>query len=178
MNDSPPLPDRLTISRLMVLMAGLGFSLAFFAPDDFQAWPVQVDRYREMASTVLIGFSLPGLIYAWPSRPRRGRQGVGSLLWLALALGVLLLCPPAIGGPLLQQQAIGSSMALSCLHFVLPLMSLWMLLAGWLGGNLPRAAALACRRVARTLWHLSWPRLVAAGLVAAGRDLLGRLQMR
>jgi hypothetical protein len=136
MNNSHAMPDRLTISRLMVLMAGLGFSLAFLAPRDAQYWPPEVDRYRELYSTVLIGLSLPGLIYGLPSRRRRVRQGMGSLLWLALALAVLLLMPPAIGGPLLHAQAMGSNMAVACLHYLLPLMSLWMLLAGWLGGSL------------------------------------------
>jgi hypothetical protein len=129
-----PHADRLTISRLMVLMAGLGLSLALFAPRNFQLWPVEVDRYREMYSTLLIGLSLPGLIYHWP-RGRRTRQGLGGLLWLSLSLGTLLLTPPAVAGPILQKQAMGSGTALACMHYVFPLMSVWLLLAGLIGGS-------------------------------------------
>jgi hypothetical protein len=132
MNDR--LPDRLTILRLMVLMAGLGVSLVLFRPREFEVWPVDVEKYREMYSTVLIGFSLPGVLYNAPARRRR--QGIGSLLWLALSLGVLLLLPPAVAGPLIQQQAVGSSTALACMHYLLPLMCVWVLLAALLGRNL------------------------------------------
>lgn len=126
--------DRLTISRLMVLMAGLGCGLALFAPRNFQVWPLELDRYREMYSTVLIGFSLPGIIYHWPRRGR-ARQGLGGLLWLALSLGTLLLTPPAIAGPLLRQDAMGSNTAVVCMHYLFPLMSVWLLLAGLVGGS-------------------------------------------
>lgn len=118
----------------MVLMAGMGISLALFMPRDFQAWPIDVEQYRGLYSTVLIGFSLPGVLYNLPRRQRR--QRIGGLLWLALSLGVLLLLPPAVAHPLLKQQSTDTSTALACMYYLLPLMSVWVLLAGVLGGGL------------------------------------------
>ena len=130
----------------MVLMAGVGISLALFIPRDFQLWPIDVEAYRELYTILLIGFSLPGVLYNLPRRQRR--QRIGSLLWLALSLGVLLLLPPAAATPLLKQQSTDTSTALACMYYLLPLMSVWVLLAGLLGG------ILRLRNLRRTA---SWP---------------------
>jgi hypothetical protein len=149
--------DRLTISRLMVLTAGICLSLALVAPRNFQVWPATVDPYRQMYSTLLVGLSLPGLIYCWP-RHVRARQRLGSLLWLSLALGAWLLLPPAAVAPLVRGQELGNNMAVSCMYLLFPLMSVWLLLAGWLGGSLwPSVRASALWRERFGIWlGLAW----------------------
>ena len=129
--------DKLTIGRLMVLMAGLGIGLVAFMPRDGSFDLASVDRWRELASASLIGFSLPGVLYA-TRRRGRGPVGLGGLLWLTLSLGTLLMLPPAVAGPLLHDGTMGSNSAGMCLFYVLPLLSLWFLLAALIAGRLGR----------------------------------------
>jgi hypothetical protein len=137
MNDPhEPAVDQLTIARLMVLTAGIGVGLAVFAPpyESFDA--MDSEHWRKLATSVLIGVSLPGVFYNVRRRSRR--VATGGLLWLTLSLGVWILLPPAIAAPLLNGGTKGDTSAGMCLYFVLPLVSVWFLLAAWLGGKLQR----------------------------------------
>jgi hypothetical protein len=113
--------------------------LTVFAPGlrDFDA--SQVDSWRGLFTAILEGFSLPGVYYAL----RRSRAGhrleFGGLLWLTLSLGILLMLPPAVAGPLLRGDELGSNQAGMCLMYVLPLMSLWFMLGAALSGRLRRS---------------------------------------
>jgi hypothetical protein len=131
-----PRLEKLSIGRIMVLMAGLGVALVCFGPQQNNFSPRSLDDWRGLASAVLIGFSLPGVYYAL----RRSRQGVrlgaGGLLWLTQSLGSWLLMPPAVAGPLLHLNTLGSGSAGACLFYVLPLVSLWFILASVLSGQL------------------------------------------
>jgi hypothetical protein len=59
-------------------------------------------------------------------------------LWSTLSIGSLVMLPPAIGGPLLHSDTMGSNMAGMCLFYVLPLLSLWFLLSAMAGGRVRR----------------------------------------
>jgi hypothetical protein len=48
------------------------------------------------------------------------------------------MLPPAIGGPLLHDEAMGSNSAGMCLFYALPLVSLWFLLSALASGRLGR----------------------------------------
>src|SRR5687767_7821410 len=96
--------DKLTIRRLMTLMAGIAVALVVFRNrNTFDPW--DTDRWRELATTVLLGCSLPGL-FCTLGQQGRDRAGLGSLLWSTLSIGSLLMLPPAIGGPLLHNEAM------------------------------------------------------------------------
>lgn len=129
--------DRLTISRLLVLTAGVAIGLRLLAPPPADIDVRSVDAWRRLASCVLIGLSLPGPIYTI-RRPRGDRLGIGGLLWLALGLGALLLLPAAVHK---------GRTAEACLYYTLPLMSLWTVLAAALGGLLRR------RRLRAAAWR-------------------------
>lgn len=133
----PDYPGRLSLSRMMVLVAGLGIGLSLFHQDrdvDFR----DLDWWRGTAIAMLIGCSLPGVLYTTRQRTSGPRQGLGSLLWLSLSLGALLMVPPAIAGPLLHDQAVGSNSSVVCLYYTMPLASLWFILAAVVSGQLRR----------------------------------------
>jgi hypothetical protein len=134
--EAPAPGDQLTIARLMVLTAGVAVGLGCFAPrlDEFDYR--EVEKWRGLASALLIGVSLPGVFYNLRRRSRR--LAAGGLLWLTLSLGVWILLPPAIAAPLLHAKPMGEASVVMCLYYVLPLFSFWFLLAAWLGGRLPR----------------------------------------
>jgi len=137
--------DRLTISRLLILTAGVGVGLAICMPR-----PVDLrsaDSWRSLLTAVLMGISLTGPLFAVLDRgtgilPVSSRAGCpchqrldwGGLFWFAQGLGVLLMLPPIIAEQFGQDRIRLSPS--SCLGYVLPLMGLWFLLAALASGML------------------------------------------
>jgi hypothetical protein len=135
--EQPAAPrDRLTIGRVMVLTAGVAIGLTVFR-ERKSLNPADIDWWRETATAVLIGLSLPGVLYTTRWRRSGATTGLGSLLWLTLSLGSLLMVPPIIGAAVLHKNELGSNSAGMCLYYALPLVSLWFVLAVILSGHAP-----------------------------------------
>lgn len=118
--------DRLTIGRLMLITAGIAFGIVAFPMDNgFQTF----DDALLVWSSILMGASLPGLWFVAARRRQRRRIGAGGWIALSAGLGLLVLMPAAILQP-------GEGIALTCLHYLLPLSSLWMLLSALVAGQL------------------------------------------
>jgi Mn2+/Fe2+ NRAMP family transporter len=127
--------DRLTIARLMVLTAGVAIGLTLFR-ENKSIDLASVDWWRATVTAALIGCSLPGAFYTTHWRQPGGQAGLGSLLWLALSLGGLLMIPPVVGATFVHSNELGSNSAGMCLYYTMPLASLWFVLAAAMGGRL------------------------------------------
>ena len=125
----------------MVLMAGVGVGLTLFRERESLNLG-DVDWWRETATAVLIGCSLPGVFYTTRWRRASPPQGLGGLLWLTLSLGALLMIPPVIAAAVNQRNQLGTDSAGMCLYYAMPLVSLWFVLAAILSGHL-RSKALS-----------------------------------
>jgi uncharacterized YccA/Bax inhibitor family protein len=148
MSDLPPTPDdaqprsdprdRLTILRLLALTAGVAVGITVFAPDK----PGRAQDWLDLAHAVIIGLSLPAPFFILRFRRMTSAEfGPGVMFALMSSFGVLLMLPPAI---VVRATPRPSSFDLSpsvtgCLYFVLPLMSLWFVLACVLTGGARRA---------------------------------------
>jgi hypothetical protein len=117
--------DRFTLWRLIVLVTCEAMVFGLFA-DDIDTGDAWTDFFRAWSSIALLGLSMPGPLFAVGRRWAGQRLGPGALLWLSLGLGFLLMLPPAVK----------DGEALSCLYYVLPLMSLWFVLAAAVGGRM------------------------------------------
>jgi uncharacterized membrane protein YhaH (DUF805 family) len=132
----PVIRDRLTIFRILVIVTALAIGIALYLPNTIEL--AEVDSWRWLATTFMIGLSLAGPVFAF-SRRRSHRLGASGLLALTLGLGVLVMMPPAImircykGEGHIEQSAVAV-----CLFYSMPMMSLWYLLAMTAGGRLTR----------------------------------------
>lgn len=126
--------DRLTIFRMLVITAGIAVGLVVFAPriDRSNQSPYNVEYFRALAAAPIVGACLPAGFFAWGWRRRsHARLGPGGLLALTMTAGVLLLLPPAA-------MTGDDGMGFICLRFMLPLVSLWYLVAMAAAGQLNR----------------------------------------
>jgi purine-cytosine permease-like protein len=127
--------DRLTIARLLLLTAGVAVGLGVYAPDVSLPEGSSVDRRERwlgVANAVLIGLALPAPLFAIGlQRRERVALGVGGLFALMASLGALTLMPAM----LMMRLSRASSGAALCLHYALPLMGLWCVLAAVVGGQ-------------------------------------------
>jgi hypothetical protein len=126
--------DRLTIFRMLVITAGIAVGLVVFAPkvDPNDLSPYNVEYFRALAAAPLIGACLPAGFFALGWRRRNSsRPGPGGLLALTMTCGVLLLLPPAA-------MTGDDGMGFICFRFMLPLVSLWYLVAMAAAGQLNR----------------------------------------
>ncbi len=126
--------DRLTIFRLLVITAGIAVGLVIFSPkvDPSDKSPYNVEYFRHLAAAPIIGACLPAGFFAWGWRRRsQARLGPGGLLALTMTCGVLLLLPPSM-------MTGDRGMGFMCLRYMLPLLSLWYLVAMAAAGQLKR----------------------------------------
>lgn len=117
--------DKFTLWRLIVLVTSEAIVFWLFGDsiDDDAVW---TEFVRAWSTIALMGLSMPGPLFAIGRRFAGQRLGAGALLWLSLGLGVLLMLPPAIK----------DDSAMTCLYYVLPMMSLWFVLAAAVGGRM------------------------------------------
>ncbi len=126
--------DRLTILRMMWLVAGWGVALAVFQPEPLpppRDWgtsqPADFIQQCLFVACVAICFPMPGLVAA--RLLRRQPLSQGAWLGLALSLGIWLLIPPAI-------KTGSSSSSFLCLNIAESLSSVWLTLTAVLSGQL------------------------------------------
>jgi hypothetical protein len=140
--------DRLTIRRMLILIAGIGAGLAIGTPQPFE--PGNLDHWRGLLTVIVMGLSLTGPVFIFADRRTPLRWG--GLFWFAQGLGVWLLLPPII------TERFKSGIRISpllCLMYVLPLMGLWFTLAALVSGQLRR------RQFRRLPWRERFGALLA-----------------
>lgn len=132
--------DRLTIRRLLILIAGIGAGLAIGTPQPFEGG--NVDHWRGLLTVIVMGLSMTGPVFVLADRRTPLRWG--GLFWFAQGLGVWLLVPPIV----VERFKSGIRLSpLVCLMYVLPLMGLWFALAALATGQYSK------RRLRRLPWR-------------------------
>lgn len=134
-----PRRDTLTIGRFLLLTAGVAIGLGVFSPVKDRNQPPQIGFDLDYAivfyNAVLIGLTLPAPLFIIGQRLRKGPPvGPGGLLAVTLGLGSLLMLPPIFIDRLQQDEGV----AFACIHYMLPLVSFWYLLAALVAGKLGR----------------------------------------
>jgi hypothetical protein len=124
--------DRLTIGRLMLITAGIAVGLVVFVPEPEKAFE-DAQHVRLLLGAILLGATLPGLVFVAERRRQRRRIGVGGWIALTSGLGVLILLPPSLAA---SRFGGGEGLGLLCLHYTIPLAMLFMLLASIAAGRL------------------------------------------
>ena len=137
--DHPPRRDTLTIGRFLLLTADVAIGLGIFSPvenpDEPELIDFDIDYFIVFYNAVLIGLTLPAPLFIIGQRLRKGPPiGPGGLLAVTMGLGALLMLPPVFIARLKQDEG----MAFVCIHYMLPLVSFWYLLAALVAGKLRR----------------------------------------
>jgi hypothetical protein len=137
--ESEPRRDTLTIARFLLLTAGIAIGLGVFSPVENDDQPnlidINLDYVIVFYNAILIGISLPAPLFIISQRLRKGPPvGPGGLLAVTMGLGSLLMLPPIFVDRLQQEEGI----AFACIHYMLPLVSFWYLLAALVAGKLGR----------------------------------------
>ncbi len=133
--------DRLTILRLLILTAGVAVGIVFFAPgyDGEEAW--DNEKWRALATAVLIGLALPAPLFCARRPQSETKLGAGGLFALTAGLGSLLMLPAAVieWAGRTSPTAGADGMPATCLYYCLPLVGLWYLLAALVSGYVGRS---------------------------------------
>lgn len=132
----PVVRDRLTILRMLVIVTTIAIGVAVYGPERSKFDPEKIESWRFFYTSLLLGMSLAGPMFALVRR-RNYRLGAGGLLALTLGLGALVMMPPAI---MMRSRngSVENSTAFFCLYYCMPLMTLWYLAAMAAGGRLSR----------------------------------------
>lgn len=118
---------------LILLSSILTIAVACPFPKTFPLLYADSLHWETAITSVLMGPSLAGLFLAWPKRGSQQRMSPWCWFWLATAIGILLLLPPAIAG---RFRSPTPGIAQTCLTFTLPLFACWFALSAALGGHL------------------------------------------
>ena len=127
--------DRLSSRRLLVLTAGAALGWVIFVPSGDNSDPTSLDWWRWVWFGVLAGVALVSPIFVVGRRLRGHRAGVGSMLLLTLAFGVLTLLPLTIAERI-DGHDVGEGFSAVCLAYCVPFVCLWYLISASVGGRL------------------------------------------
>ena len=132
------LDDRLTIRRMLLLMAGIAVGLVVFAPRFGEGEIADVEKWRYTANAIVIGLAIAAPLVCIRRVIRKRPLAAGGLFALAAGLGVWLLLPAAVAEFVARQGGNDRGTTVSCLYWVMPLMGLWYLLAALVSGHVAR----------------------------------------
>ena len=137
--DHPPPRDTLTIGRFLLLTAGVAIGLGVFVSAEENGNTVQEELSLEVFivqyNAFLIGLALPAPLFIAGQRLRKGPTiGPGGLFAVTMGLGSLLMLPPIFVDHLQSQDGI----PFACIHYMMPLVSCWYLIAALIAGSLGR----------------------------------------
>jgi hypothetical protein len=166
---------RISLSELMVLIAGLAVGIWIAMPKDEGQKVLGEPGGILLVALPLGGLSIVGLPLLLTERFRRDRRlitfGAGRLLWFAQGMASCLLWPPIIY--LLVRRGSTNSTTLICYFYVTPLASLFLLPAlvagGWFRGRR--------RRRIRSSWRERFGIYLTLAWAALGLYVLGNLYL-
>jgi len=168
--------DRLTIRRMLLLIAGVALGLVIFAPNFDDGDLQNVEKWRYTANAIIIGMAIPAPLFCIGRVIRNRPLAAGGLFALAAGLGVWLLLPAAVAECLARHAGINRGTTVSCLYWVLPLMGLWYFLAALVSGHVSRElfrAATSWTERYGLFLALAWSPLGVWMLVDIYREALG-----
>ncbi len=131
--------DTLTIGRFLLLTAGVAVGLGVFvSPEEDVSGPwleLNLDYFIVYYNAVLVGLALPAPLFIVGQRLHKGPTiGPGGLYAVTMGLGSLLMLPPIFVDHLQSKDGI----PFACLHYMMPLVSSWYLIATIVAGSLGR----------------------------------------
>ncbi len=129
--------DTLTIGRFLLLTAGVAVGLGVFvsSEEDGPWTELSLDHFIVYYNAVLVGLALPAPLFIVGQRLRNGPAiGPGGLYAVTMGLGSLLMLPPIFADHLQSKDGI----PFTCLHYMMPLVSFWYLIAAIVAGSLGR----------------------------------------
>ena len=129
--------DRLTLGRLLILVAGVLVGLRLFLEPMNENPNYDGEYFRILYTGPLVGLSLTGPVILLANFRRVRPFGAGRLLWFTQGIGVWLLLPPAVAN--VVDGGGKGDLAQACLYYCLPFVGLWFLLAAAVGGHLTRS---------------------------------------
>lgn len=131
-NEIPP-EDRLTIRRLLLLVAGVLIGFRVFVDPHEADTESFAHLARAYATASMIGLTFVGPFILLSNLRRYRPFGSGRLLWFTLGVGTWLLLPPGVVVLLTGKRE--ATLSMTCMMYSLPLVSLWFLLAAAVGGR-------------------------------------------